>query len=251
MPFGWKRTESNATKRASDRKHVRTETALHCEVGGPNANLVMGQVIDLTVQGARLRVKTIEAEGFAPDTCVDLTIHGPQGAWRVKARGRVRHLRNVSGDWTHIGLLFIDVGYLFSQLENALSVYFNRRQKSRIPTLQEVEFWVKLRLGRTIESARVHNISCDGMGIVLGAAQAVPFVKDSVIDLRFTLPGAKKEFACKATVRYHRRAGSEDRLGLEFDHSDEGAWSAQADAIDSYIDKLQKRMAKVLRSLGA
>src|SRR5688572_12596209 len=253
MPFGWspRWRKGSAPSHEESREQIRTETVLDCELDLGTGQRASGKVVDLTIHGARVRIIGVGAGPLAPEQAVDLTIHGPKNAWHVTTRARVRHLREDREGPLHVGIAFEDLGFLYSQLENALSVYFNRRSSRRYSTTHEPGFAAKLKLGRSVESARMSDLSSGGACVQLSSFQAGPFVTGSNPELRFLLPGTNKELSGTVTVRHRRREGAIESLGLQFDRTEPKGFARNSEAITRYVQRLQERMEKALRSRSA
>ncbi len=253
MPFGW----SPRWRKTSDRSHeesreqIRTETLLDCVVDLGGGQSATGKVVDLTIHGARVRIVQGDTSALEAERLLDLTIHGPRQSWHVTTRARVRHVSGDRGGQTHVGLVFEDLGFLYSQLENALSVYFNRRSSKRYSTDHEPGFAARLKLGRVVESARVSDLSVGGARVQLNAFQAGPFTVGSSPDLRILLPGTAKDLTGTVNVRHRSREGTLELIGLEFDRDGVKGFARNSEAITRYVQRLQERMEKALRAKSA
>jgi c-di-GMP-binding flagellar brake protein YcgR len=214
---------------------MRTATALRCQIELEDGTIGKGDIVDLTVQGAQVRLTFEQVSTIEVQQEIHLTIEGPNGAWSVSTRAHVRNVRGYRGGWTHVGVEFKDLGTLYSQLENSLSAYFNRRANKRVSALSDAGFAAKLKLGRVVETARVNDISLGGVSVLLSAFQSTAFAPGTTIELRCVLPGTKKELIGKVTVRHRERQRDVDRLGLEFESDGASGFARHVPAIERFL----------------
>ncbi len=248
MPFDWWGRIRKKSLGKEARRHLRTAVTLHCQIELENGDRGKGDVLDLTVQGAQIRMAFEHLDAIALDQKVSLTIEGPKQGWSVQTRALVRHLRSDRGVWSYVGLEFMDVGTLYSQLENALSTYFNRRASKRVSMLKESGFSAKIKHGRAIETARISDLSLGGVSVLMNTFQSVAFTTGSTAELRLILPGTKDELAGRVIVRHRQSERGVERLGLEFDHESPMGFARHSAAIERYFKRLQRLLDKAKRA---
>jgi c-di-GMP-binding flagellar brake protein YcgR len=251
MPFSWWGLRKTKKPSKEARRHIRTATALLCEVELEDGTRAKGDIVNLTVQGAQVRLAFEQVSSIEVDQKIRLMIEGPNQEWSVRTRAHVCHVRGYRGGWTHVGVEFQDLGTLYSQLENSLSTYFNRRRNKRVSMTGAAGFAAKLKHGRVVETARVNDISLGGMSVLMSAFQSSAFEQGSKIELHLVLPGTKKELVGKVIVRHRQRAREVDRLGLEFDQESSNGFARHVPAIERFLERMQRANVKTRRPRSA
>ena len=103
----------------SNRKHLRIDTELGCQVGQPGGKLVTAQVLDLSIGGLKFRCSHATVNNLIPegertvglimDVMVDVQFKLPAETKRVnsiKTTARIVHSERLAQDVFHVGVQF-------------------------------------------------------------------------------------------------------------------------------------------------
>lgn len=107
----------------SNRKHIRIDTELTCQVGQPGGRLDTAQVLDLSIGGMKFRCSHAIVNNLIPegertvglimDVTVDVQFTLPfekQRANNIKAAARIVHSERLAQDVFHVGVQFTGLG---------------------------------------------------------------------------------------------------------------------------------------------
>lgn len=106
-----------------DRKHIRVNTKLPCEVGLVDDELSGATILDISVGGLKFGcshatiTRILSDEGFVLGRIMDVEIvlrfelkQAAGNAVPVKCRARVIHSERLAQDLFHVGVQFLDLG---------------------------------------------------------------------------------------------------------------------------------------------
>ena len=205
-----------------------------------------GQAVDLSVDGAGLRVLSL---GFPPsagpvlgvgeETELTLTFAALKKELVVSARVTNRTDEEESRRY---GFQFTNRQQLEEQLWPALYRFFNRRAAYRVEPAPDCP--VEVTLERTSGGMRVQapllDISAGGMGLRVPAEAESAFAESDRIRVSTSLPGCREPLNLTAIIRNRRLAGAEVHYGLEFDWPGTENRQRQQDAIIAFVMKRQR-----------
>ena len=115
----------------SNRKHLRIDTELGCQVGQPGGKLDTAQVLDLSIGGLKFRCSHATVNNLIPegertvglimDVMVDVQFKLPAETKRadsIKTTARIVHSERLAQDVFHVGVQFtgLEIKYI-QQLE--------------------------------------------------------------------------------------------------------------------------------------
>jgi c-di-GMP-binding flagellar brake protein YcgR len=231
-----------ALKRAHYRKPNSKSQSLEASLRVAGWEPVRVELIDLSVQGAGVRVPFSKDRNRKAGDAVVVTI-GTMMREDVVINARVANV-NPDGK-THIryGLAFTNLGELYSQLDGFYARHFNRRKHVRVIPGLDRRIHATLRWGEQELRVPVFDISEDGLGVTLSKDSAALIADVSKVEVAFKLPGAAEEIRGKATIR-HRTANSDKfHVGLQLDTSEAGGFGPHVTAIRAFVEMRKAEIA--------
>jgi c-di-GMP-binding flagellar brake protein YcgR len=242
MFFRNKKTARTSNRRKNYRKGQSPAYSLSVEVVTPSGPTA-GEFLDLSVQGVGARFLLEHDPRLARGDVVELTIaslsHG-----KVKTPARVIYSQSSAPRHVRYGFEFINIGNLYSQLDNFYARLFNRRASIRVrPALDRK---VRLRLSWKVNEleANVNEISTGGVGLIMNEADALRLKDVEEVGVAFRLPGVKLEFSGKARILNRKTAGERVFLGLAFDLTDPQGLVLQAAELQKFVEERTAEMER-------
>ena len=131
-----------------------------------------GRLDDLCIQGANVRVSRDAVPYLHVDQVIAARIEHIKEGWSVTSPCMVRSIETTARFYVKVGIEFINSGDLYSQLDDQLGKYFNRRETDRVRVGAGN---LGLRLSRKAMrlQATVHDLSELGIGAWVDHVQAV------------------------------------------------------------------------------
>ncbi|HPF14072.1 MAG: PilZ domain-containing protein [Planctomycetes bacterium] len=174
-----------------------------------------GRLDDLCIQGANVRVSRDAVPYLHIDQVIAARIEHIKEGWSVTSPCMVRSIETTARFYVKVGIEFINSGDLYSQLDDQLGKYFNRRENDRIRVGAGN---LGLRLSRKAMrlQASVHDLSEMGIGAWVDHVQAVKLgVGDT---LQFRLKSREDNSFVQGRVQVARKEshGARDYVGLVF-----------------------------------
>ena len=251
MPFGWFSKRNDDPPRAPEDRRTthRVDLDLEGEFQLHDGRKVPCSICDLSIHGAETRVHETDSEALQGVQSCDLAVTGPRGKWRVCSEVVLRTVEKAEPGWYRIGAEFMRLGDLYGQMETSMALYFNRRRSPRVSVAPAEGLKVQLGRGREKVSARVRDISADGLSVTLHHNQGYHIKRGSTVDLAMQLPVSKKEMLGQVLVRHVERFDPMLILGLEFDLSDPRGISKHRRAISRFVRAQERAIERVLRSV--
>lgn len=194
-------------------------------------------LLDLTMRGAGLRVPARQAPGLQADEVLELTIESDIDGWKIRTPGVVRQIKPGQGGSIEYGIEFINVGQLYSQMDDMMARYFNRRSRVRVPVDSDRPVAASFYSTGHRLMAVVFDVTIHGVGLLVRHAEATALRVGAPANVSMKLPGSKKEIGGGTFIRQHRAIHDQDILGLEFDLKDLNGFVAHQDLIAAYCAK--------------
>ena len=174
-----------------------------------------GRLDDLCIQGANVRVSRDAVPYLHMDQVIAARIEHVKEGWSVTSPCMVRSIETTARFYVKVGIEFINSGDLYSQLDDQLGKYFNRREMDRVRVGTSN---LSLRLSRKAMrlQASVHDLSEIGIGAWVDHVQAVRLeVGDT---LKFRLKSTDNSEAVQGRLEVARKEnhGSKDYVGMMF-----------------------------------
>jgi c-di-GMP-binding flagellar brake protein YcgR len=239
MFFRRRKKERTTPERRGHYRHpVPPEPGLRITLRREGGEPLEGALIDLTIRGAAVCVPESIAGTIQPSDLLDVAIWSEQEQWRIETPAAVRQARCT--DDPAIGIEFINLGNLYSQMENTLGRYFNRRARVRIQPEFDRPVTAHLSSRGCSLSGTVYDLSTAGMGLIVSHVEAVLLKQDAEARVRISLPGCKKDLSGTGTVRQQLRLGEQNVIGLEFDLEQEGGFCDHHQELSDYCAAVEK-----------
>jgi c-di-GMP-binding flagellar brake protein YcgR len=221
-------------KRSQERVNLPDAECLVIQIQLPEGEVIHGELIDLTIGGAGIRVP-IEFGTMRAEDLAQLLIAHPLDGWEVNTPVRLSRTTPDGPDHILFGLQFINEGNLFAQLENAMARYFNRRQNSRVTPELDEQVPISLKWGPHRIHARATDISRDGVGLSVDLVSAMNFEVDIAVQAKIEFPGERNPIEIEATIRRIQRMEDRVFLGLQFEMDPETNSYQGAEVVTAYV----------------
>ncbi|MCP5020364.1 MAG: hypothetical protein GY930_01185 [bacterium] len=175
-----------------------------------------GRLDDLCIQGANIRVSREIVPYLHEEQVIAARIEHPREGWSVTSPCMVRSIEETSGFYVRVGVEFVNSGDLYSQLDDHLGKYFNRRTRDRILTDPE-RFSLRLSRKGMRVNAIVHDLSELGIGAWVDHVQANQLERGDTIKFRLHQKLGEQRFVQGRLVLARKEChGAQDFLGLHF-----------------------------------
>lgn len=192
------------------------EDTLVLQLDSPIEEPVKVRLDDLCIQGASVLVPVPSMPAVHEGEIVGVRIEHAREGWTVLTPGLVRSISEETRRYFRIGLEFINPGNLYSQLEDGLGSYFNRRSAIRLKN-EPVMFEAQIRGSKATRlRARVIDISVTGLGAWVSHVEAAMLKRGDEVMLTLTLPDKLPSIEGAVKVMRKENHGPSDIIGLEF-----------------------------------
>lgn len=211
-----------------------------------NGATVPAALLDLSAGGCAVEFSIDMSSELVLDDVRELVFSSLNRS-SIRAWGQVRSLPT-EGAPHRYGLMFLETGQLFEQLDQTFYKYFNRRRFRRAkPALGET-FRAELAFGNTALAVDVRDISLGGAGIIVPKDVADMLTVDMPVALRVFVPKTDHAVSHYGIVRHVSADARGVRVGLaiEADPGTESkrgvkkAETALADYIQRRIDEMDR-----------
>ncbi|MFT5049188.1 MAG: c-di-GMP-binding flagellar brake protein YcgR [Chlamydiales bacterium] len=216
------------------------------EFGGPETILATvisptgfapeGIVSDLSIRGAGVLIPFEADPGMKAGDVLELVLRSPNDQWTVQTPIRLQRITQANEREVMLGCEFINMGNLYSQLENALGVYFNRRARIRVRPEIERKIIGQMQAGARRIRSPLYELSATGTGMTIQAYQRDWIEVGQSVEVSFQLPDVKKEISGPGHVRHLDPVGANLLVGIEFDIEDSKGIARHAKKLDEYIE---------------
>ena len=224
----------------TDPSHL--DSAIRAEVRGKSCQ-VSGQVTDLRVTGAAVRVDVAQDGTFAEGERVTLVL-GFEDGRSVQADATVQSETEMDG-YLQFGFSFVTPSAIREKLPPDLLTAFNERAAFRVAPRSPVSVLLQASEGDLSATGHLRDISVDGLGVIVDHhdERLTPGLE---VDVGFSLPGVAGTLSCAAQIRNRRALRKKTmRVGLCFD------WTRSSDAaarIRQVTDFVMARQREQLQS---
>ncbi len=175
-----------------------------------------GRLDDLCIQGANVRVSREIVPYLHEEQVIAARIEHPREGWSVTSPCMVRSIEETSGFYVKVGLEFINSGDLYSQLDDQLGKYFNRRSKNRVRTGPD-QFSLRVSRKGVRLQASVHDLSELGIGAWVDHIQAIKLTEGDTLKFHLSHNQGEKRFVQgRLEVARKESHGARDYIGLRF-----------------------------------
>ena len=212
-----RKNKSKHTARSHYRADLSAAETILATIISPTGYAPEGVVANLSIHGAGVMIPFEADPGLQIGDVVELILRGPSGGWTVQTPIRICQSSQQGPRDILIGCEFINLGNLYSQLENALGVYFNRREHVRVQPELSRKIIAQVRANARRIRSPIYDLSLSGLGIALHGYQRDWVQVGQEVDVSFNLPGVKKELQGPAHIRHFDPLTSNLLVGVEFD----------------------------------
>lgn len=196
--------------------------------------VIPGELLDLSAHGVGLNVNREKGKALNLGDAIEVGItrlsHG-----KVITPAKVVYMASGSEKMQRIGVEFINIGNLYSQLDGLFARVFNRRASNRVRPSLDRKLYVHLSWGGTSHKGTVVNISETGLGLTMPAADAGSLVGVKDVSISMRLPGESTDLQGRAIVRSVSVVGDRVIVGLMFDF--DSPLEQHKPAIVNYIER--------------
>jgi c-di-GMP-binding flagellar brake protein YcgR len=231
-------SEQRAHYRKRPSKTQRLEATLNV-VGWPPLTV---ELVDLTLRGVGVRVLFVSDRNLKVGDIVELKI-GAMMRDEVATPARV--VNSAPDGVSHIryGFEFLNIGNLFSQLDEFYARYFNRRRNTRVLPSLDRKIQATLNWGGGQLRVQVFDVSESGIGLVLTRDSATRVLEVKSFEVRFKLPGREEELAGSVSVRHRTPVHQHVLLGSTFDLEKPDGFARHLPAIRAFVKQRASEMA--------
>jgi len=211
----------------------------------PSGEQVEAALLNLTISGAGVRAPVTAAGPLSREDVLGITIQSTWDSWSIRTPVMVLGAQPADDGSVDYSVQFINLGNFYSQMEDALGRYFNRRARLRVRPEMDRPLSAQLSSGGQSMWGTVYDLSTEGMGLVLGHVEAARLTPDAEGIVRFRLPGSKAEMVGGVFIRRHRSLREQDVVGLEFDLGSPEGFAQHHAALEEYCVECERQMAEL------
>jgi len=238
------RARSQRTGRDSRRQYRVQKQAgapLEATILTADGRRAVGECADLSVGGAGVTLPQTKNLDIAEGTKVRLLVQHRSRASGVEAAAEIVSVSHI-GTTVRYGLRFESIAEVVQQVDSFYARWFNRRRSQRVMPDFTSKVTSSVRWSDGELSARVHDISMGGVGILATLEQVAALKDKGRVELSLTLPGTPLPIVCRARVVGMRAFTKNVLVGLEFEPN--GGIERYAAGLQRYVDERQKNIAK-------
>ena len=185
----------------------------------PPAETIGGHVLEMSGQGMGIAAPAESLTVLSVDRVVELSV-GSDHADRVVTPARIVSALPLDDYWARYGVLFVNVGGLYPQLDAFFQAHFNRRRHVRARPLVRDVVRAQMNWDGGQLTARVNDVSDGGMALSISPLSTLILSVGTQVALRFRLPGVVRSVSGRAEVRYVAELPRHRVIGLAFDLED-------------------------------
>ena len=201
------------------------------------------EFLDLTASGVGVRVMGNRDPNLRVGDVAELML-ATLARDEVRSPARVVHIKRDPDLPTRYGFEFINVGNLYSQLDNFYARLFNRRRALRVRPALDKKLAFHLTWPGQELKASVFNISQTGVGLSLPPAEAQRLDGVDEVEVRFRLPGMTEDMVGRAYVKNRTTLTAQVIVGLLFDFESSDQLGGHKKTLDRYIADRMAEIAK-------
>jgi c-di-GMP-binding flagellar brake protein YcgR len=227
----------NAYRVAVEDAEIRAEVISE---SGP----AVGEVLDLSLQGATIRIPLDQQPNFFVGETITLRLESKRmKPVQIIATVQSRTEQDRS---RRFGIAFANPAVLHAKLSTGLLRFFNERSAFRVEPSMTLPVTLEAadqmnEGGAFVTTGHLRDISADGIGVVIEgqAERALAHVVQTAIE--FTLPGDVRPLSLRATIRHRSQLNADGAvyIGLLFDPETSPNFVSQRRHITEYVTTLQ------------
>jgi len=235
------RARGGRDSRRQYRVHKQAGAHLEATIVTADGRKAIGECADLSVGGAGVAVPQTKNLDIPEGTKVRLLVQHRSRARGVEAAAEIVSIAHV-GTTVRYGLRFESIAEVVQQMDSFYARWFNRRRSTRVMPDFTTKVTSSVRWSDGELSARVHDISMGGVGILATLEQVATLKEKSRVELSLTLPGTPLPIVCRARVVGMKSFTKNVLVGLEFEPN--GGIERYAAGLQRYVDERQRNIAK-------
>ena len=222
------------------------EEVIRAEVGGENGH-VAGDVLDVSLKGAAVRIALEHDPTFAIGERVNLTLDSDTlGSATIQATVRARS--ELSG-FRRFDFAFPNPDTLRRQLNAKFMRFFNERKAFRIEPSPETPIDVHMTSETYQTTGRLRDLSADGVGIIVDGESERRLARVVDVGITFALPGHARPVSFQASIRKRFRLDGTDGVCYGF------SWDPEVSDFSTHqqrvIDYVMVRQRELLQTRAA
>jgi len=216
---------------------ANVEVGILCEDG----RKATGECVDVSIGGAGVSLPRTKDLELIEGTKVRVRVQHMSRARGIEANAEVVTVAQ-TGASVRYGLRFVDVNEVIQQVDSFYARWFNRRRNVRVMPdfTTKVSGTVKWSDGEL--SARVHDISMGGVGVLATLDQVKPLKIKSRVEIALTLPNSPLPIVCRARIVGMKAFTKNVLVGLEFEPN--GGIERYAVGLQRYVDERQAQITQ-------
>ena len=224
--------------RIGDRDSPRGNADIRAEVTGERGQ-ASGHVKDLSLTGVAVQIGVEQNAAFVSGEKVTLVIHFDE-ARSVEAEAIVRTETEMAG-FRQFGFAFLAPSAIRAKLPAGLLRSFNERAAFRIEPDTPVPVELEAADLGVRASGRIHDLSVDGLGVVVDDGAGIQLTPGLDVTAEFTLPGQDRPLTCEALICNRRtlRRGAV-LIGARFDRERSSDVASQVRSVTDYVMTRQR-----------
>lgn len=235
---------------ADQREHYRRapgkKAALGVRLILPTAEVVQGELIDVSAGGAAIRFEAELASILQIDATYELRFTSlTKGSIRVHAVARSGPREN---DPNRFGFQFVDQAELFRQLDDSFYKYFNRRRWSRAQPALDRRVKAEVAFGESVIDLEVHDVSREGVSFMMPEDVAQMIDADTSLEVTISVPRTDAAVTFYGLVRHKSQTTQGLRVGCALEPAENDATRKRLKkdlaALEDYIAKRTEEMER-------
>ncbi len=231
MFFHKKHVQPVSCRRELKRNPIPDSESLVVELDLPSGDMAPADLYDLTIEGSAIIVPEDLVTEIEVDDVVQFTLAHPMHGWSVCTPAKVVRKAPQGPHQSLVGLQFINTGSLYSQLDNAMGRYFNRRKLNRVHPDKGKVIQVKVSDGATQYTGKIYDVSNEGLGFTLPKEDGAKLHPDMPLSVAFLLPNSEELIQGEISVRQRRKMHDLAFVGALFGEQ----FKRFADTITDYV----------------
>ncbi|MDF1836619.1 MAG: PilZ domain-containing protein [Planctomycetota bacterium] len=231
MFFHKKHVQPASCRRELERNPIPDSESLVVELDLPTGDMAPADLYDLTIEGSAVIVPEDLVADLLEDDVLQFTLAHPMHGWSVCTPAKVVRKAPQGPNQSLVGLQFINTGSLYSQLDNAMGLYFTRRKLNRVHPDKDKVIPVKISDGATQYTGTIYDLSTEGMGFTLPKEDGLKLHPDMPLSVAFVLPNSEDLIQGEISVRQRRKMQDLAFVGALFGEQ----FERFADSITDYV----------------
>ncbi len=234
--------DSGRNKRARYRVDVQRGAPINVSVVGED-RLVACELTDISSTGCGFLVARRDARDWEEGGVLDLRFTASGQGHAVATLATLHRLQQLGGR-VSVGVEFLDLAGLYSQLTARTWVFFNRRRAYRVTPLKApgTRVEVSLSVGRGVHGVLLQDLTALGLGLRLSPGQRLILPEGAELAARFELPALPRALDLAVTLVHRTTTPEAEVLGLEYDPGATAEFEEQSTALVGYVLELQRRL---------